>query len=108
MEESQDATIEQAGEVAGAATAAAAAEQTPEAARHAAANAARTAAKHAGLSISEEDARMIAAAIVAELEARGAFDPPPQITTPKIETEEPAEQPEPPRKRSFAEWFQTR
>ena len=105
--------------VATAATEAAAAEETPAKARAAAARAAKKAAP-ASFELTDEHCEMIANGVVAQMEARGAFEAPPAtlepapsnqppgVVPPADQGQQPAVQPAtpaPPRHRTFAERF---
>lgn len=91
------------------------AEPDPGKRKAAGARAIRSAAQKHKLEMTQEDADMIADALVARFEARGAFDEPPEPVVPPATAPEEHQapsaaaagqpQPEPPRKRSWAEKF---
>jgi hypothetical protein len=103
-------------EVAAAAAAAIAEEKTPAAAQAAAEKAIAAKAQQVKLEITDEDASKIAKMLVAELDALGAFDPPPPAAPAAVTAETPAgagpdapappaELSTPPAKKTFAEKF---
>jgi hypothetical protein len=96
--------------VAGAAVEAAAAEPTPAKARAAAKRAAQTTAKEQRIPLTEEEADMIAEALVQKIDQRGGFDSSPEPVTappaPVAAGGEPVEQQQP-RSTSFAERFRS-
>ena len=96
-----------------AAVEAASGEQTPDKARTAAKRAVRRAAP-ASFELTDEQCTLIANGVVAQMEARGAFEPPPERVQPAPiaapEQPGPMQQPqtEPQRPKSFAERFRGR
>jgi hypothetical protein len=76
------AQLQQGADIAVAGQQAAAAEPDPARRRDAAARAMRQQAQKVRIELDEEQARMIAGYLVDEMEARGAFDPPPEPVAP--------------------------